>query len=70
MARSYVKYNGSTCVQDKINLVTFVRGTNSSVCLQNIYGMTRLHVEHIGIACLQERTSLLACPHVNNNFYD
>ena len=70
MARSYVKYNGSTCVQEKINLVTFVRGTHSSVCLQKIYGMTRLHVEHIGSDCLQDMTSSLVHFYFINNFVD
>ena len=58
MANSYVEYTSSACVQYKISCGTLVRGTHGSLCVQNIYFMIHLHVEHIGSACLQDRTSL------------
>ena len=68
MECSHMRYNGSVCVQDKISFGTFVHGTHGSAWVQNRSFMTRLHVEHIGSACLQDSTSLLAHYLVSHNF--
>ena len=59
-----------TCAQDKISCGTFIRGAHGSACVQNNIFMTRSHVEHIGSTCVQDRTSLLACPLVTHKFFD
>ena len=69
MARSHVKYNGGAYAQYKISCDEFIRETHSSTCVQKKILMTRLHMEHIWSACLQDRTSRLVCPIINHNFF-